>query len=187
LEEEDAAAEAEAEAEDAAAEAVTVAAPEDENETVSVTDDEAILVTVAAAEDAADEAEDESQDNGRLNRVTGLSDEEDIPAIENEPIAESRTKPMLEPEQAVLQEEVKEKEKIEELDDGSRNSDTADNDIISFSSNNDDNKENDLVYDEDCGSDEVPASIYRTIECIREGECKSYEFDGKEVKHCNSR
>jgi hypothetical protein len=174
-------------ADEAEDEAVTVDAPEDENETVSVTDDEAILVTVAAAEDAADEAVAKSQDNGRLNRVTGLSDEEDIPAIENEPIAESRTKPMLEPEQAVLQEEVKEKEKIEELDDGSRNSDTTDNDIISFSSNNDDNKENDLVYDEDCGSDEVPASIYRTIECIREGECKSYEFDGKEVKHCNSR
>jgi hypothetical protein len=55
---------------------------------------------------------------------------------------------MLEPEQAVLQEEVKEKEKIKELDDGSRNSDTTDNDIISFSRNNDDNKENDLVYDD---------------------------------------
>jgi hypothetical protein len=37
--------------------------------------------------------------------------------------------------------------------------------------------------DEDCGSDEVPASIDGTIECIGEGECKSYEFDGKEVKH----
>jgi hypothetical protein len=41
--------------------------------------------------------------------------------------------------------------------------------------------------DEDCGSDEVSASIDGTIECIGEGECKSYEFDGKEVKHCNSR
>jgi hypothetical protein len=143
---EDAAEDAADEAEDAADEAEDAAdeaedAAEDENETVSVTDDESVIVTVAAAEDAADEAAAESQDNGRLTRVTGLSDEEDIPAIENEPIAESGTKPMLEPEQAVLQEEVKEKEKIEELDDGSRNSDTTDNDIISFSSNNDDNKE----------------------------------------------
>ncbi len=35
--------------------------------------------------------------------------------------------------------------------------------------------------DDDCGSDEHPASIDGTIECIGEGECKSYEFDGKEV------
>ena len=28
--------------------------------------------------------------------------------------------------------------------------------------------------DEDCGSDEVPASIDGTIECIGEGECKSF-------------
>ena len=35
--------------------------------------------------------------------------------------------------------------------------------------------------DDDCGSDEHPASIDGTIECIGEGECKPYEFDGKEV------
>jgi hypothetical protein len=56
---------------------------------------------------------------------------------------------MLESEEAVLQEvEVKEKEMIEELDDGSRDSDTTDNDIIRFTSNNDNNKESDLVYDD---------------------------------------
>ena len=40
--------------------------------------------------------------------------------------------------------------------------------------------------DEDCGSDEVPASIDGTIECMGEGECNSYEFNGKEIKRCNS-
>jgi hypothetical protein len=41
--------------------------------------------------------------------------------------------------------------------------------------------------DEDCGSDEHPVSIDGTIECIGEGDCKSYQFNGKEVKHCNTR
>jgi hypothetical protein len=149
--------EAAAEAEDEAAEeedeeeaaVVTVAAAEeedeeedaaeDENETVPITEDEAAVVTVAAAEDEA----------GAESQVTGLTGEEDKPAIENEPISESRIKPMLESEEAVLQEvEVKEKEMIEELDDGSRDSDTTDNDIIRFTSNNDNNKESDLVYDD---------------------------------------
>jgi hypothetical protein len=125
-----AAAEEEDEEEDAA---------EDENETVPITEDEAAVVTVAAAEDEA----------GAESQVTGLTGEEDKPAIENEPISESRIKPMLESEEAVLQEEeVKEKEMIEELDDGSRDSDTTDNDIIRFTSNNDNNKESDLVYDD---------------------------------------
>ena len=39
--------------------------------------------------------------------------------------------------------------------------------------------------DEDCSSDELPASIDGTIRCMEQGECYSYEFDGKEVKHCN--
>jgi hypothetical protein len=41
--------------------------------------------------------------------------------------------------------------------------------------------------DEDCGSDELPASIDGTIECMGQGECYSseFEFDGKAVKHCN--
>ncbi len=41
--------------------------------------------------------------------------------------------------------------------------------------------------DEDCGSDEHPASIDGTIKYIGEGDSKSYQFDGKEVKHCNTR
>ena len=41
------------------------------------------------------------------------------------------------------------------------------------------------TQDDDCGSNEHPASIDGTIECIGEGECESYEFDGKEVKHCD--
>jgi hypothetical protein len=39
--------------------------------------------------------------------------------------------------------------------------------------------------DEDCSSDELPASIDGTIRCMEPGECYSYEFEGKEVKHCN--
>jgi hypothetical protein len=39
------------------------------------------------------------------------------------------------------------------------------------------------VYD--CASDELPASINGRTQCIRQGECYSEEFEGKEVKHCN--
>jgi hypothetical protein len=41
--------------------------------------------------------------------------------------------------------------------------------------------------DEDCGSDELPASIDGTIRCMGAGECYSseFEFDGDKVKHCN--
>ena len=41
--------------------------------------------------------------------------------------------------------------------------------------------------DEDCGSDELPASIDGTIRCMGPGECYSseFEFDGERVKHCN--
>ncbi len=39
--------------------------------------------------------------------------------------------------------------------------------------------------DEDCSSDELPASIDGMIRCMEQGECYSYEFEGKEVKHCN--
>jgi hypothetical protein len=42
------------------------------------------------------------------------------------------------------------------------------------------------TQDEDCDSDESPASIDGKTECIGEGECKSYEFNGKEVKHCDN-
>ncbi len=41
--------------------------------------------------------------------------------------------------------------------------------------------------DEDCGSDELPASIDGTISCMGSGECYSSEFEwnGEKVKHCN--
>ncbi len=39
--------------------------------------------------------------------------------------------------------------------------------------------------DEECSSDELPARIDGTIRCMEQGECYSYEFEGKEVKHCN--
>ncbi len=38
---------------------------------------------------------------------------------------------------------------------------------------------------EDCDSDEHPTRIDGKIKCIGEGECESYEFEGKEVKHCD--
>ena len=41
------------------------------------------------------------------------------------------------------------------------------------------------TQDDDCDSDESPASIDGRTRCIGEGECESYEFAGKEVKHCN--
>jgi hypothetical protein len=41
--------------------------------------------------------------------------------------------------------------------------------------------------DEDCGSDELPATIDGTIRCMGPGECYSSEseFRGDKVKHCN--
>jgi hypothetical protein len=41
--------------------------------------------------------------------------------------------------------------------------------------------------DEDCASDELPASIDGKISCMGQGECYSSEFewDGERVKHCN--
>jgi hypothetical protein len=38
---------------------------------------------------------------------------------------------------------------------------------------------------DDCASDELPVSINGRTQCIRQGECYSEEFEGKEVKHCN--
>jgi hypothetical protein len=38
---------------------------------------------------------------------------------------------------------------------------------------------------DDCESDEIPTIIGRCIEEEEEEECYSYEFEGKEVKHCN--
>jgi hypothetical protein len=36
-----------------------------------------------------------------------------------------------------------------------------------------------------CASDQLPASINGRIQCMRQGECNSEQFEGKEVKHCN--
>ena len=36
-----------------------------------------------------------------------------------------------------------------------------------------------------CASDEHSVSIDGETKCIGEGECESYEFGGKEVKHCD--
>ena len=36
-----------------------------------------------------------------------------------------------------------------------------------------------------CASDQLPASINGGIQCLRQGECYSGQFEGKEVKHCN--
>ena len=38
---------------------------------------------------------------------------------------------------------------------------------------------------EDCDSDEHSTRIDGKTKCIGEGECESYEFEGKEVKHCD--
>jgi hypothetical protein len=39
--------------------------------------------------------------------------------------------------------------------------------------------------DDNCASDQLPASINGRIQCIGEAECYSEQFEGKEVKHCN--
>ena len=41
------------------------------------------------------------------------------------------------------------------------------------------------TQDEDCDSDEHSTRIDGKIKCIGEGECESYEFEGKGVKHCD--
>ena len=41
------------------------------------------------------------------------------------------------------------------------------------------------TQDEDCDSDEHSTRIDGETKCIGEGECESYEFEGKEVKHCD--
>lgn len=38
---------------------------------------------------------------------------------------------------------------------------------------------------DDCASDEVPAMIDGTMDCLRPEECKSFEMEGKAAKHCN--
>jgi hypothetical protein len=36
-----------------------------------------------------------------------------------------------------------------------------------------------------CASDQLPASINGTIQCMQQGQCYSEQFEGKEAKHCN--
>lgn len=36
-----------------------------------------------------------------------------------------------------------------------------------------------------CASDQLPASINGTIQCIQQRQCYSEQFEGKEAKHCN--
>ena len=38
---------------------------------------------------------------------------------------------------------------------------------------------------DNCASDELPASINGAIQCMKQGECYSEQFEGKEAKHCN--
>lgn len=38
---------------------------------------------------------------------------------------------------------------------------------------------------DNCGSDELAASINGAIQCMQQGECYSEQFEGKETKHCN--
>ena len=38
---------------------------------------------------------------------------------------------------------------------------------------------------DNCVSDELPTSINGGIQCMRQGECYSEQFEGKGVKHCN--
>jgi hypothetical protein len=38
---------------------------------------------------------------------------------------------------------------------------------------------------DNCASDQLPVSINGEIQCLRQGECYSEQFEGKEVKHCN--
>ena len=38
---------------------------------------------------------------------------------------------------------------------------------------------------DNCASDQIPASINGTIQCMQQGQCYSEQFEGKEAKHCN--
>ncbi len=45
-------------------------------------------------------------------------------------------------------------------------------------------QENQSMSD-NCASNQLPASINGTIQCMQQGECYSEQFEGKETKHCN--
>jgi hypothetical protein len=58
---------------------------------------------------------------------------------------------------------------------------------VAYASTNEASSSSSSDDDEDCGSDELPASIDGTISCMGAGECYSSEFEwnGEKVKHCN--
>jgi hypothetical protein len=57
----------------------------------------------------------------------------------------------------------------------------------SYASTDESDRSSSSDDEEDCGSDELPASIDGTIRCIGPGECHSeqFGFDGEKVKYCN--
>ena len=57
----------------------------------------------------------------------------------------------------------------------------------SYASTDESDRSSSSDDEEDCGSDELPASIDGTIRCISPGECHSeqFGFDGEKVKYCN--
>jgi hypothetical protein len=57
----------------------------------------------------------------------------------------------------------------------------------SYASTDESDRSSSSDDEEDCGSDELPASIDGTIRCMGPGECHSeqFGFDGEKVKYCN--
>jgi hypothetical protein len=57
----------------------------------------------------------------------------------------------------------------------------------SYASTDESDRSSSSDDEEDCGSDELPASIDGTIRCMGPGECYSeqFGFDGEKVKYCN--
>jgi hypothetical protein len=57
----------------------------------------------------------------------------------------------------------------------------------SYASTDESDRSSSSSDEEDCGSDELPASIDGTIRCMGPGECHSeqFGFDGEKVKYCN--
>jgi hypothetical protein len=57
----------------------------------------------------------------------------------------------------------------------------------SYASTDESDRSSSSDEEEDCGSDELPASIDGTIRCMGPGECHSeqFGFDGEKVKYCN--
>jgi hypothetical protein len=56
--------------------------------------------------------------------------------------------------------------------------------VISQATDAQQDQENQSSSD-NCASDQIPASINGTIQCMQQGQCYSEQFEGKEAKHCN--